>query len=191
MILFKAISEFVFPSRCLYCSHPVTSDIVLCRSCFYELKWHSKQSACKRCLSLVDEDETLCLSCKRGFFYPHQLHIVMEDGLVASRIASRWIDPKVNEMIASLITIYLLEGGYSYDGILPFNKKSPSLYEQVRLLSEKTGIPYYRKNMDGRKWLIVGNLFYSHAELNLAMVKLQSYLWGEVDFLFFTKQQFL
>lgn len=183
MLLFEAISNFIFPQSCGFCGNIIPSSQAICRDCFKSLKWFDSTTCCLKCSSETDIEEKICLSCKRGFFYPKKVLIILNRSLPFSIIDSY----SKQKFVLSLFTLFLneLKISNNYTGVDFINSKLFSNNKYKKEYENILGIPCSKKDKEKKHLLLIGMNFINKLHLNQITLNFFKKGYENVSFIFF------
>lgn len=182
-VLLKALSSFVFPQFCETCGK--TCDQFICKNCYQDLRFYEEKFKCIRCLAEIDEENALCLSCKRGFFYPQKVYCLFE----SVHLDFNHFDQEKIKTFASLILLYFHQKNISldFDHLYYYPDKKTYFPSMIRILSELLNIPAHPTNQSKEHLLIFIPCYSSPHELNQLTLKFLKKGFEKVSFLCFVK----
>ena len=160
--LLEVLSDFIFPRFCEKCGN--LSSSFLCLRCKPKIEFFNTTFRCRSCKKEIDVDDSICLSCKRGFFYPSNLFILFEKPI----FSIQKITSEKAKILASLIVYFLHEKNIfqSFDYIKTNDSKLKEDALFLKNLSQALDCPIYRgKNTCGHLLIVHLTVKNSH-ELN-------------------------
>ena len=183
MPFWQLLSNFIFPQSCELCGKILSFSQILCKECFKLYKWFDYTARCLKCLSEVDLEEKICLSCKRGFFFPKKIWIILNHPLPFSIIDT---DLK-QKFILSLFTIFINEVKIlqDYTGIDFINPKLFSNQNYKKEFQKLLNLPYSKKDPQKNHVLLIGLRNLSKTDLNKMTLDYLKKGYEEVSFIFF------
>ena len=130
---------------------------------------------CSKCYCTIDVDEKICLDCKRGFFFPEKIYIILKND---SFKFETW-KKSSQALIASLITVYLIESGerFSFSEIHGIDEKN-SRRHLFKILNKNL------KSKDSSHVLLVGIKKIDKKRLNTLSINWFKKGFEKVSFLF-------
>ncbi len=133
---------------------------------------------CKKCKSSIDFDQELCLDCRRGFFYPEQVIVILSNSNLRLETSTK----QSQLIIASIMTVFMIEHhlDLTFTQILDIDEKRKRSFLIKKLRSE-----FLNSDVRSSHLLLVGIKKLSKHQMNTLTLKWLAKGYKKVSFLFF------
>ena len=182
--MISTLLDFLFPQFCESCGDKNIS--FLCKNCFSSIKFFEPIFTCNRCLVEVDEENSLCINCKRGFFHAKSVKVIFPSSYFS---ISNISENKLETILSFLILFFDLHmKDQIYDSIYTFAKKDSLIHKIKEKLVKSWNILPKNKIIGGHV-LVIEAYLDSKEVINEKSKKLLIQGYDEVSFLYLFKAE--